>query len=151
MTALDTDVLAGLINRKHDCLVQIHELGQRQDALIASEDVAQLLKLLAAKQRLLSELQQIEKALNPFRNQAPDTRTWRSRELRDHCATLLRRCEALLAEIVTKENEAETHLRRRRDEAAARLQGHHHASRARGAYSAQGRSETGRLDLSSES
>jgi hypothetical protein len=34
--------------------------------------------------RLLSELQQIQKALTPFRNQAPDTRTWRSPKLRDH-------------------------------------------------------------------
>ena len=151
MTALDTDLLAELIRRKHDCLVQIDELGRRQDALIADHDMAQLLKLLAAKQQLLGQLQQIEKALDPFRGQKPEARTWRSSELRDQCADLLRRCETLLAAIVARENEGQARLRGRRDEAAAQLQGHHDANRARGAYVAQGRGDTNRLDLSSES
>ena len=151
MQELDTDTLAKWIRRKHDCVSRIHELGSRQSTMISQGDVSQLLRLLAAKQRLLGELRQIETSLDPFRGQTPEDRQWRSPQHRDECAKLLARCETLLAEIIAQEKDGEDSLRRRRDEVAGQLQTAHGASRARGAYITAGRSESTRLDLSSES
>lgn len=150
MTTFETDVLAELIGRKHECLTQLRDLGLRQDALIASDDMSRLLQLLGVKQRLLGELQEIERGLDPFRQQDPEARQWRSPAARESCAQALRGCESLLAEIVAHEKQSETELRRRRDETAAQLEGFHATSRTRGAYAAGGKTDSAHLDLSSE-
>ncbi|HEY5312807.1 MAG TPA: hypothetical protein VIK18_09815, partial [Pirellulales bacterium] len=60
MAFVETHLLAELLGRKHDCLAQLYELGGQQLALVESGDITQLLKVLAAKQRLLARLQEIE-------------------------------------------------------------------------------------------
>ncbi|MHC4400130.1 MAG: hypothetical protein ACYTG0_10665 [Planctomycetota bacterium] len=150
MTTLETDSLAELIRRKLDCLAQVLELGRKQLALVEADRMSELLDVLAAKQRLLVELERIEKGLEPFRGQDPEVRPWRTPEARRACANQLRQCEALLGEIVRQERQSERELIRRRDEVAAQLQEAHRASQARGAYTAQAQPELSRLDLASE-
>lgn len=151
MTTLETDILADLIRRKHECLVELRDLGRQQDTLICGEDINQLLQLLGVKQRLLEILQQVERDLTPFRGQDPEARTWRAESDRETCAQQLRQCEALLADIVQQEKQSELHLRLRRDETASQLQGFHAAHAARGAYTSQSTNTCGQLDLTSES
>ena len=150
MATLETDTLAELIGAKRECLRQIRDLGRRQFELIDADEMTALLDLLALKQRSLLRLQQIERALDPFRNQDAGQRRWRSTEARQACAEQLSQCEALLQEIVTQEKRSESTLRRRRDEAAARLQGLHAADAARGAYAAQSAADFSQLDLLSD-
>ena len=147
MATLETDSLTDLIGSKHACLVQLRELGRRQLDLLERGDMTALLDLLAAKQRSIMKLQQIETALSPFRNQDPQRRRWRSPEDRSRCAEQLQQCEALLGEIVGQEKQSEGALVRRRDEVASRLQGTHLAGQARGAYTRQTNSGVSRLDL----
>jgi hypothetical protein len=151
MPTLDTDMLADLIRAKRTCLIQLRDMGRRQLELIDGGDMTTLLDLLAAKQRTLNQLQRVERALDPFRGQDPETRPWRSPDDRAACAEQLAQCEALLGEIVSQEKLSETQLVRRRDEAAARLQGAHLASHARGAYAGVPYANVNQLDLSSES
>ena len=87
--------------------------------------------------------------LDPFRNQDPDRRRWRTPEGRETCAEELARCEQLLAEIVGLEKQSEQDMICRRDEAAARLTGVHSASHARESYLAEPRSARGRFNLTS--
>lgn len=148
-TAFETDLLAELARRRHECLVQLQILGGRQLALIEAEDMSQLMGVLAAKQRLLGELHELERGMDPFRGQPPDERQWRSPELRRQCAELIARSEAVFAEIIAGEMQGEVRLRRHRDQAAARLQGAHVATHARSAYVGDSSYST-RLDLSSE-
>ena len=54
--SLATDVLAELVVKKHDLLVQLRDVGLRQIELIDGGDMTQLLKLLSSKQRLLNGL-----------------------------------------------------------------------------------------------
>ena len=151
ITPLETDTLAGLIQRKRDYLLSLYEMGKRQMEFVADGEMARLLDVLAAKQRVLNDLQRVERALDPFRDQDPETRVWRNAEARADCARLLDECERLLRETVEQERQSEAALTVRRDEAAVRLHGAHAAGRARGAYSSQGTSSISQLDLSSES
>ena len=150
MTNFATDLLADLIRRKHECLIELRDLARQQDSLIHGDNMNQLLQLLGVKQRLLEILQQVERDLTPFREEDPDTRTWRSSADRERCAQQLHLCEALLAEIVQQEKQSETQLRLRRDETASQLQGFHSAHAARGAYTSCDVATSGHLDLTSE-
>ncbi len=56
----NTAILSERIKQKHELLVQLRDIGLRQLELIGSGDMNQLLKVLAAKQRLLGILQTVE-------------------------------------------------------------------------------------------
>ena len=150
MTTMDTEILADAIREKHRCLVQLRDMGRRQLELIDVGNMTGLLDVLAAKQRTLSLLQGIERRLEPFRNQAPETRRWPAPEARAACAEQLRQCEALLSEIVCQEKFSESVLVRRRDEAAERLRGVNLAGQARGAYALAPHAGVHQVDLLSD-
>jgi len=150
MPTLETDILFELIRSKRNCLEQILVMGRRQMELIELDQMAALLDLLASKQRALTELQQIERQLDPFRNQAPESRCWRSEEARRQCADELQSCAALLAEIIGGEKRAERAMVHRRDKAAAQLQGMHKAGRARASYTRPSATAVSQIDLCSD-
>ena len=150
MSVLETDQLAELIDRKHTCLTELREIGRRQLQLVRGGEMTALLDVLAAKQRLLERLQSVERELDPFRSQSPQSRKWRTELHRQRCSKQIDVCEALLSEIIQQEKLGESELVRRRDAAATRLDGAHRAGRARGAYMATETQEAGRLDLASE-
>jgi hypothetical protein len=150
MTVSETDTLAELIRQRQACLRSLRDLGRRQLELIEAGELSYLLTLLAGKQRLLTQLQDAERALDPFRQQDPASRTWRSAEARQQCARLAADCDSLLAEIVDQEREGEAAMSRRRDQTAASLEHVHSAGAARGAYAAEAGAARRHLDLSSE-
>jgi hypothetical protein len=145
-----TDVLAELVSKKHDLLVQLRDVGLRQMELIEGADMTQLLKLLSSKQRLLGGLQDIERQLSPFRQEKPEDRVWRNFADRQRCAELAARCETLLAEVVEQEKRGEIRMRAHRDRVAGELEGAHQAAQAKSAYGDQPWSISCQLDLSSE-
>src|SRR5580704_13686312 len=151
MTALDTHLLTELMSRKFDCLVQLYELGRQQFQLVDSGEVTQLLKLLSAKQVLITRLQEIEVELNPFRGQKPEDRLWASPAARTRCAELIERGQQLFREIMLQEKRSETRLIERRDDVAVRLRTAHTASQARGAYMSEPHRPHGHLDITSQS
>jgi hypothetical protein len=147
---MDTDILAGLIHRKHQFLVQLHSLGRRQLHFVEMGDITSLLDVLAVKQGLLNELQRIEIALGPFRGQKPEERRWRTIADRNRVAAELDACERVLGEIVAQEKQSEEALIRRRDSAAVQLQEVGLASRARGAYTREPSFPRRQIDLLSD-
>jgi hypothetical protein len=144
---METDLLAELIHSKRECLVEVREMGRQQLELIDEGNMTALLDLLTVKQRVLQRLQQIERALEPFRGQDPERRQWRAPEDRRRSSEQLEQCEGLLAEIISQEKCSEGVLLRRRDEAAGRLQSAQLASQAREAYTAQPRCPAKQIDL----
>ena len=146
----DTDRLAEQMEQKHDLLLQLRDLGLRQIELIVQGDLSRLLKLLAAKQRLMTALQSVDRGLEPFRNQDPDQRRWRTVDDRRRCAETATRCEELLAAIVVQERHSEAEMTIRRDVVAARLQGLHHAAQVHHAYSEEAAARHSELDLSTQ-
>ena len=63
MTNLGTDKLVDLISQKHNCLLQLKEIGLRQLETARTGEMEMLMKLLAAKQRLIDQLTRIEQQL----------------------------------------------------------------------------------------
>ncbi|MEX2173557.1 MAG: hypothetical protein WD872_04290 [Pirellulaceae bacterium] len=135
-TAHDTDRLAELVAVKLKIVELLAQLARRQIALVGDGQMADLLKLLSAKQTVLAQLQQVERQLDPFRTQNPETRTWRTPADRIRCQERARRCEELLAETMHLEKEGEAGMLRRRDSAAAVLHGVSAAADAHAAYAA---------------
>ncbi|MDZ7617870.1 MAG: hypothetical protein U1E05_12775 [Patescibacteria group bacterium] len=150
MASLETDVLFDLIRSKRECLERLQMMGQRQMELIEADQMTALLDLLAYKQRTLGDLQKIERNLNPFRGQSPETRQWRSEEARRRCAEELNTCETLLAGIIERERASEQAMISRRDRAAAQLQGMHRASQARASYAGPAACSISQIDLCSD-
>jgi len=150
MTLSDTDLLADLVAQKHRCLVQLHRLGQRQLESIGASDLGLLLKLLAAKQTLLHDLHQVQRKLDPYRDQDPDVRPWRSNQLRADCSAKIAECKSLLTEIMQQELRSQEQLAVHRDEAAEMLQLGAAAGSVHSAYVQAHESVLGQLDLSVE-
>jgi hypothetical protein len=150
MTVLESDVLSDLIGQKRRCLEHLSALGRKQFDLVRVGNMTDLLHVLAAKQQVLAEMQRVERGLDPFRNQDPEARVWSSPERRGQCAAEAADCERLLAQIIVREKESETALVRRRDEAAAQLEGTRSAKVARASYMARSHVATALLDLASE-
>ena len=136
MTLQPTAKLAELINAKHQVLLKLREVGQRQAELAGQGDVPELLSLLAAKQTLIDGLQQIERELGPFRNDDPDRRVWPDAEARSRCAKQADDCNELLNEILYLEKQSEDAMIARRDQVATQLRQVYSAGQARGAYEA---------------
>ena len=134
-----TEQLAGLIAKKHEVLVQLRAVGVRQSDLVASGEVAALLKLLAAKQHLITRLQELEGELKPYYTGDPDKRVWRSPDERVRCAKQAGECNALLEEIVRFEKLGAEKMNERKNEVAQQLNQVHAAAHVRNAYQAQQR------------
>ncbi len=148
---MQTDILAQLVAQKHDVLLELHELSRRQLALVnQDDDVSRLLALLATKQTLLDRLNTFERQIDPFRQQDPETRTWRTPSDRQRCAQLAGRCESLMGEILELERRSEAEMQRRRDRAAEQLRSVSSAAEAQAAYAAPATVPQTHVDLSSE-
>ena len=131
-----TETLVELIRQKHQVLLQLREIGGRQTDLVAAGDVASLLKLLAAKQELITALQSLERELTPYYAEDPDRRLWRSPQDRLDCAKRVTECNALLEEIVQLEKAGADKMTARRNAVADQLHQVHSAAQIRSAYQA---------------
>jgi hypothetical protein len=136
MTTTNTNHLAFLVQRKLEILTLLVRLGKQQLALADGGDMGMLMKLLAAKQALLTQLQELERQLDPFRADDPEARTWASAAARAECQRQATECGWRLSEIIELEKQAERQMVLRRDSVAARLQGAHSAAEATSAYTA---------------
>jgi hypothetical protein len=149
-TSFETESLIDLVDRKRDCLTRLLALGRSQLELIDDDAMTSWVPLLAEKRQLLAELQRVERQLDPFRAQDPESRRWRSPADRQHCAGLIASCRALFAEIVAQEQHSNSQLHRRRNVVAVRLDAAQQARQARVAYAKLSAETTNRLDLSSD-
>lgn len=150
MERIPTDGLAELIAAKRDILEQVRQLSRQQSADVASGELTRLLTILAAKESLLRRLFAVERKLDPYREEDPEARRWRSPEARRRCQQDAERCESLLSEIMLLEKQSESDLRSRRDETAQQLEGLQSAGEARRAYAFPMVPQPSHLDLSSE-
>jgi flagellar biosynthesis/type III secretory pathway chaperone len=133
---LSTKTLAELVRRKHGVLVQLCDIGRRQQLIVEQGETGTLLQLLSAKQTLITALQQLEREMAPYRSEDPDARIWPSIEERGRCAQQAEECNQLLEQIVALEKHSADQMTARRNEVAAQLQHVYSAGQARDAYAA---------------
>jgi hypothetical protein len=134
MPESSTENLAKLIRQKRQLLEQLLAVGRKQGELIYQGDIQSLLKLLASKQQLIAAMHSIENALRPFQAENPDTRVWRSAELRSVCASDAEACSQLLTEVMAIEKAHEEQMIHRRDAVSQQLRQAQSAHNAAAAY-----------------
>lgn len=134
MSSLATDNLAQLIRKKHRVLMQLRDIGLRQQQAVADKATSNLLQLLGAKQHLIAALQMVERSLRPYQAEDPESRVWRSAEERAACAQQQAECQQLLAEVMQLERDQEAKMIERRDDVAAQLRRANSAHQAVDAY-----------------
>jgi hypothetical protein len=132
-----TEKLADLVARKQHILLQLRDIGRRQLEIIGCRDTTALIKLLAAKQSLISSLQSIERDLTPYAAENPDNRSWPSPAERDRCAAQAADCNAMLREILALEQQGINQMTDHRNQIADQLEQAHAAADVRAAYQAQ--------------
>jgi hypothetical protein len=132
-----TERLAELIAQKHRVLVQLRELCKRQMDVVASGETALLLKLLSAKQSLITALQGLELDLTRFHGDDPDARRWATPDARAACAKQAEECNCMLEEVVALEQLGAEKMTERRNAIAAQLDRVHTAAQVRSAYESQ--------------
>lgn len=147
---METDRFAQLIDERLAVLVQLLALARRQTGLIDDSDLSALLKVLAGKQRLVTQLQSLDRQLAPFSQVDADSRVWATGEVRERCKQQAARCEAVLRQILATERQAEEQMILRRDETAERLAAMNQATHAQRAYVAAPLPPSTSLDLTSE-
>src|ERR1700745_2596279 len=113
---LPTKSLAELITRKRDVLRQLSDVGQRQRRIVEEGDTTTLLQLLAAKQTLISALQDLESEMGPFHAEDPESRIWPTSEDRARCAGEAAECNQLLEQVVALEKESADRMTARKNE-----------------------------------
>ena len=131
---MDTEVLAQLINAKFQLLSQLRQLATRQADVVAGDDMSRMIQLLAVKQKLLNTLEELERRLDPFRDQIPDRRIWTTPARREQVREVSTQCDTLLREIMAIERGCESQLMQRRDQAADELHGVHFSAQVASAY-----------------
>ena len=75
--------VAALVTAKLKILELLVGLARKQLAIVEKGEISDLVKLLAAKQTVLSQLQTLERQLDPFRPQDPETRRWNSADTKN--------------------------------------------------------------------
>lgn len=145
-----TDQLARTLAQKYDCLRQLQALGAQQLGCIAAGDMEQLISLLGGKQRMIERLQEIERALDPFRQDAHQQRQWRSAEVRMACERLAADCQRLLHEVLLQEQQSEQQMVLRRDETGRQIHALNAQVQARDAYGQRDAPWLGQLDLTTQ-
>jgi len=150
MDRLETDILAELIAKKRELLLELRGLTHRQAELIDSGDISALMSILSGKQTLLSQVQRLEQGLDHFRGQDPERRAWRTEADRRRCRSQADECEQLVNELMRIEKLCESSMIARRDALAGQLQSAGSAAAAREAYAGKPRSMSAGFDMQSE-
>jgi hypothetical protein len=143
------DEFLAAFNLRQACCRALLELSQRQSALIAQGDYAELLEILQSKQSLIEHLGQLSRDQSPLQTAWPKQRGTFSAEDRKRCETVLAETESLLAALIAEERSSSTRLVSRRDAAQHELQSLSAGRQARQAYHSRPQPTLSRFDLNS--
>ncbi len=149
---LSTERLAHLVHQKSVLVRELHKLVSKQQEMIRQQEV-DLIPLLAVKQRVLETLSEVDRALDPFRQQDPEHRYWKSMETRIACREEADHCEVLFRQVLLIENDCTMALQQQQQKTKEQLQGAVAAGQVNRAYQQTQASTTSqpyRLDLVSE-
>ncbi len=128
-----TERLAQLVHQKATLVRELHKLVSKQQEMIREQEV-DLIPLLAVKQRVLEALSEVDRTMDPFRQQDPDQRRWPSLEAREQCRDEADQCEALFRQVLMIENDCTLSLQKQQQKAREQLQGVALAGQASRAY-----------------
>lgn len=120
--SFSTERLAQLVHQKATLVRELHKLVSKQQQMIREQEV-DLIPLLAVKQRVLEALNDVDRTMDPFRQQDPEQRRWVSLEARAHCRDEAEQCEALFRQVLMIENDCTLTLQKQQQKTREQLQG----------------------------
>jgi hypothetical protein len=144
-----TDLLADLMAQRLGTLDELVKLARRQRELAREGSLVGVVEALTAKQPFVDQLLAIERALNAYRDDDPDSRVWRSDELRSRTRRMAELSQPLLAETLSIETECERLLTVLKEDVGTQLQMGQGVDVARRGYAGK-TARRGSLDLSTE-
>ncbi len=150
MSLMNTDLLVTRLLEKRNVLTHLRQLAADQSQGCGDGEINQLLRLLAKKQKLAAILQTVDAQLDPFREEDPETRIWRTPADRQAAQDIARDCDRLLDEVKRMEQESVGIPVVRQHVASRAAQYIDGPSRARVAYLDSAACQAGKLDLSSD-
>ena len=111
ISADEAQGLLDKLSREQEIYVNLRELSKRQMEIIdADGDVEKLLEVLARKQVLINEIEDIERELVRFKKEWPDSRAALDGNIRALVEERVRQLRAVLAELMEIENQAQERL-----------------------------------------
>lgn len=129
-----TEHLARLVSAKLQVLKILCQLAERQLAMVEQGEMTGLIKVLGAKQTVLTQLQTLDHELGPYRDDDPESRCWASPAARAACQEEANAANSLAARSLALERQAEGLMVARRDAAGQALAALQNAVDARTAY-----------------
>lgn len=111
-----TQLLYDLILEQRKILLELKHFAETQLQIVQENELGKLVSLLATKQQAIQRLQDVDRRLNPFRDQDPDSRQWSSTEQRDECRRMAKECPRLLADVMKLEQASEEILTQQREQ-----------------------------------
>jgi hypothetical protein len=100
-----TDRLVNLLEQQRDCYAELKRLAQRQRRLISDQDPESLLKVLAERQRLVDRLAELNRSLQPFRQEWASAYSQMMGERRQYVRRVLDDINMLLGSILITDAE----------------------------------------------
>ena len=133
----DSEHLFQLMGQKLERLEQLHICSGNQMQYIDAEDMGAILEILAAKQRLLIEIEGIDRQIAQYHVDDPEDRVWPSPEMREQCRERISRCDRLVRETLEHDKLAEQCLTEKMNTAKQQLQQYTDTAHVQGAYRQQ--------------
>lgn len=144
---MSTDTLSELIAKRLAIIERIVELSQKQLEVVRNGEISVLLGLLGLKQKFLGELGNIERELDPFRNEKPEDRVWTEESKRERCEATIKYCEELLAYVMELDALSEREISEKKDRTEERLKKLDQGTTVHNAYAKQHLREQAHFDL----
>ncbi|MCL2118401.1 MAG: hypothetical protein FWH27_08255 [Planctomycetaceae bacterium] len=150
----DSEHLFQLVGQKLERLEQLHTCSGNQMQYVIADEMGAILEILAAKQRLLLEIEGIDRQIAQYHVDDPEDRVWPSREMREQCRERISRCDLLVRETLEFDRLVEQCLTEKKDAAKQQLQHFTDTAHVQGAYrrhkTRPSTSGSMRLDLGAE-
>ncbi len=120
-TGIPTDELLRVLKSRREYCRAMMQLAEEQQTLIAQNQTAQLLQLIAQKQRVIDGLAELGRAFGGLAGYWKQIRDGLAADLRAECDAILAESEVLLATALEREAQGTRELTQRRDETQRQL------------------------------
>ena len=128
------DKLIELLTRQYFLYGQLRELAQKQRHLVDGRDPEMLLKILAARQRLIDQLMGVGKELAPIRAEWPKVATSLTPDERRETQRLIDSVREILSEIISHDEKDYKTLDTQKQKVAGEIRGTTAGQRMNQAY-----------------
>lgn len=143
-----TELLVDCMQARLEIARSLRQLADSQISAARDGEVNVTLGLIARKQALLESLASVARHMQPYFDDVPEQRLWRSPERREECRKISDLGSRLLSETLQLEQATLDEISRERDAVAAQLQDGKNSILARTAYSTDNLLHESALDIS---